>query len=234
MPVFPVDALVGLCRWLRGHSRRSQWLFFGVLLPLALFVVLAVRVYERKSFFFDLPLLYWMRALASPDLDTFFVTVTEQGYRYGVVLTDASIVLMLLGRRYWHAASFAVLSLVGSRFLNIGAKHFFQRERPDLWEAIVPAHGFSFPSAHAMDSMTMVAVLIALLWDIRWRGVLMVLGGMFVLLLSISRIYFGVHYPSDIFGGWSLALVWVAGLYLLMFRDDHRPRLWRQNYTLGC
>ncbi len=50
----------------------------------------------------------------------------------------------------------------------------------------------------------------------------MLLGGMFVLLLSASRIYFGVHYPSDILGGWSAALVWVVGLYGVMSCDDHR------------
>ncbi len=91
-----------------------------------------------------------------------------------------------------------------------------------LWETIAPAHGFSFPSAHAMDAMAMLTVLLVLLRGVRWRGLLMMVPGTFVLLLSASRLYLGVHYPSDILGGWSAALVWVIGLYLLMFRDADR------------
>ncbi|KHL59294.1 phosphatase PAP2 family protein, partial [Xanthomonas cannabis] len=49
----------------------------------------------------------------------------------------------------------------------------------------------------------------------------------FALLVGVSRIYLGVHYPSDILGGWSAALVWVVGLYLVMFRGARRPH-WRK------
>lgn len=71
MPVSPTDAFVGFCRWQRAHVRHHQLLCLGVLLPLGLCVVLAVGVYQRQSFCFDLPLLYWIRTLASPNLDAF-------------------------------------------------------------------------------------------------------------------------------------------------------------------
>ncbi len=146
MPVSPTDAFVGFCRWRRAHVRHHQLLCLGVLLPLGLCVVLAVGVYQRQSFCFDLPLLYWIRTLASPNLDAFFVALTQQGYWYGVVGIDVLIVLILLGQRRWYVAGFAGSSLVGAKLLNIAAKHLFQRERPMLWETIAPAHGFSFPA----------------------------------------------------------------------------------------
>ncbi|ACA13002.1 phosphatase PAP2 family protein [Xylella fastidiosa] len=234
MPVSPTDAFVGFCRWRRAHVRHHQLLCLGVLLPLGLCVVLAVGVYQRQSFCFDLPLLYWIRTLASPNLDAFFVVLTQQGYWYGLVGIDVLIVLILLGQRRWYVAGFAGCSLVGAKLLNIAAKHLFQRERPMLWETIAPAHGFSFPSAHAMDAMAMLTVLLVLLRGVRWRGLLMMVPGTFVLLLSASRLYLGVHYPSDILGGWSAALVWVIGLYLLMFRDADRLLALRSRTDPEC
>jgi undecaprenyl-diphosphatase len=76
-----------------------------------------------------------------------------------------------------------------------------------------------------MGSMTLAAVVVALAWRTRWRWPVAVVAGLFALLVSLSRIYLGVHYPSDILGGWCAALAWVIGLYLICFRRHYRP--WR-------
>ncbi|MBS9452594.1 hypothetical protein KJA64_10715, partial [Xylella fastidiosa subsp. multiplex] len=68
--------------------------------------------------------------------------------------------LILMGQQRWYVAGFAECSSAGAKLLNTAAKHLFQRERPMLWEAIAPAHGFSLPSAHAMDAMAMLTVLL--------------------------------------------------------------------------
>ncbi|SMQ95553.1 phosphatidylglycerophosphatase B [Xanthomonas fragariae] len=109
----------------------------------------------------------------------------------------------------------------------MGAKQFFQRERPSLWESIAPESTFSFPSGHAMGSMTLAAVVVALAWNTRWRWPVTIVASLFALLVGVSRIYMGVHYPTDILGGWSAALVWVVGLYLVMFHGTRRPH-WRK------
>ncbi|NYF19139.1 undecaprenyl-diphosphatase [Xanthomonas sp. JAI131] len=223
----PAERAAGVRHWLRRNAWRIGLLFAGVLLPMGVFVALADEVHELENFYFDEPLLWSMRALTSPGWDRFFSVVTEAGYQYGVIPLDTLIVLLLLGLRRWREAMFAAFSFVGSALLNMSAKQFFQRDRPSLWESIAPEHTFSFPSGHAMGSMTLAAVLIALAWRTRWRWPVLLLASTFALLVGVSRIYLGVHYPSDILGGWCAALVWVLGLYLLMFRGERRPR-WRR------
>ncbi|KIQ23772.1 phosphatase PAP2 family protein [Xanthomonas campestris] len=226
MSVGPAESPAGFKSWLQRNAWRFGLLFAGVLLPLGLFVDLADEVHELENFYFDEPLLWSLRSIASPGLDAFFSIVSNVGYQYGVIPLDIAIVLVLLVLRRWREGTFAALGFVGSALLNLGAKQFFQRHRPSLWESIAPESTFSFPSGHAMGSMTLAAVVIALAWRTRWRWPVTSVAGLFALLVGVSRIYLGVHYPSDILGGWSAALVWVVGLYLVMFRGMRRPH-WR-------
>ena len=65
---------------------------------------------------------------------------------------------------------FAATSILGSLLLNVAAKHSFARMRPDLWKSVSPAGTtYSFPSGHAMGSMTLAAVVVLLCWDVRTR-----------------------------------------------------------------
>ncbi|HYG06724.1 MAG TPA: phosphatase PAP2 family protein [Stenotrophomonas sp.] len=227
MPVRPAESPAGFRHWLASNAWRIVLLFAGVLLPLGVFASLADEVHELEAMFFDDPLLWRFRSWASPGLDAFFVWISRLGYQWGVIPADTLVVLLLLALRRWREATFAFLSFVGSALLNIGAKHFFQRERPGLWDSIAPESTFSFPSGHAMGSMTLAAVLVALAWGTRWRWPVVVAAGVFTVLVGVSRMYLGVHYPSDILAGWCAALAWVTGLYLVLFRGKRRPR-WRR------
>ncbi|WDM66063.1 MULTISPECIES: phosphatase PAP2 family protein [Xanthomonas] len=222
----PAESPASVKTWLRHNAWRMGLLFVGVLVPLGLFVDLADEVHALENVYFDEPLLWSMRSIASPGLDAFFGVISRLGYQYGVIPLDIAIVLVLLALRRWREGTFAALGFGGSALLNMGAKQFFQRDRPSLWESIAPESTFSFPSGHAMGSMTLAAVVIALAWRTRWRWPVTLVASAFALLVGVSRIYLGVHYPSDILGGWSAALVWVVGLYLAMFRGTRRPH-WR-------
>lgn len=214
---------------IRAYMLRNAWwlvlLFTGVLIPLGVFVALADEVHELEALVFDDPLLWRMHGLASPGLNDFFVLMSKVGYQYGVIPVDTLIVLALLAARRWREATFAAVAFVGSALLNLSAKQFFQRDRPSLWESIAPETTFSFPSGHAMGSMTLMAVVVLLAWPTRWRWLAIVVSLAFVLAVGVSRVYLGVHYPSDILGGWAVALAWVAGVYLVMFRNHRQP--WR-------
>jgi len=221
------EPAAGVRHWMARNAWRFVLLFAGVLLPLAGFVALADEVHELEAFYFDAPLLWKMHDVARPSLDAAFVFISRIGYQWGVIPADILIVAVLLLRRRWREASFAALSFAGSALLNIGSKQFFQRDRPTLWESIAPESTYSFPSGHAMGSMTLAAVLVLLAWNTRWRWPALVFGALFAGSVSLSRIYLGVHYPSDILAGWCAALVWVVGCFLVMFRRRHP---WRRRH----
>ena len=82
----------------------------------------------------------------------------------------------------------------------------------------VAHHLDSFPSGHAVGSMALASSLVLLTWRSKWRWLTLMGGGMFVVIVGVSRIYFGLHYASDIVGGWLLALAWTV-LLAALFRS---------------
>ncbi len=198
-------------------------LFVVLLLPLWLFGGLAEEVHEGEAFAFDVPLLEWAHGLHSPARDRVFLFFTHAGYEWGVVPFDVLLVLALGALRRHREAFFAGVALAGSGILNVAAKHYFGRARPSLWESLLPETTYSFPSGHAMGSMTLAAVLVLLAWRTRWRLPVLAVMSLFVVMVGLSRVYLGVHYPSDILAGWAAALAWTLGVFLLVFRRTYRP-----------
>jgi membrane-associated phospholipid phosphatase len=196
----------------RRHWGRLVALFFGVLLPLGIFAALAEDVVERKKFWWDEPVLRWLHAQATPALDTVMVWISRLGIWWGLVPFDVAVVLVLLVRRRWGRATFFALAVAGAGLLDVLTKEIFGRERPTLWPSIAPAQSFSFPSGHAMGSAAAVAASAVLLWRTRARWPVVIGGTAWVLLVSGSRAYLGVHYPSDLAAAWVAALAWVCGL----------------------
>jgi hypothetical protein len=85
-------------------------------------------------------------------------------------------------------------------------KAVVQRPRPHLWHIDTPTLGYSYPSAHAMNSLTLVAaVLLTVTSHRRW---VVVIGSVYVVLVGVSRVWLGAHFPTDILGGWLLGLGW--------------------------
>ncbi len=216
--------------FLREHGWRLLMVFIGLLLPLWGFGALVETLHEGEAFAFDVPVLQALHAMANAGLDRVFILASALGYAWGVVPADALLVVFLALRRRFREGAFAAISILGSLLLNVLAKHSFARARPDLWQSIAPAETtYSFPSGHAMGSMTLALVVVLLCWYPRsrwgwgWRWPVTVIAALFVLVVGLSRIYLGVHYPSDILAGWTAASVWVVGVYGLVFYGTLRP-----------
>ncbi|PJK11533.1 hypothetical protein CO608_00735 [Lysobacteraceae bacterium NML08-0793] len=208
---------------LRQHGLRQALLFAAIVLPLWGFGELAESIYNGEIIPFDLPILLWMEAHHAPALDALMLFFSAIGYQYGVVPVDVLWVMLLAWRRCWPEGWFAGLSLAGAALLNVAAKHYFARPRPTLWTSIAPEATYSFPSGHAMGSMALAAVWVLLAWRTRARWPVMALMLVFVPMVGISRIYLGVHYPSDILAGWMAAIAWVVGSYWVIFGRSQRP-----------
>jgi undecaprenyl-diphosphatase len=203
-------------RFVSRESWRILIAFLAILVPLSGFASLAEELREGEGFFFDQPILLALHQLATPGVDFFFVWMSKLGYQYGVLPLDVAIAAWLVWKRRYRDALFFVLAVVGSLLVNLGAKNHFTRLRPDLWAPIAPEMSFSFPSGHAMGSMTLGAALALLAWPTRARWWVFAGAAAFVLLVGMSRVYLGVHYPSDILAGWTAASAWVLAMHWLV------------------
>ena len=212
--------------FLRKYGWRLFLLLVGLMLPLWGFAELADEVREGEPFEFDEPILYLARDLANAGFDRAFQLFSALGYEWGVVPLDILLVAALALKRRVREALFAGLALAGSALLNLGTKQLFARERPSLWESIAPEHTYSFPSGHAMGSMTLAWVCVLLAWRTRWRFPVLAVVTAFTLLVGLSRVYLGVHFPSDILAGWAAASIWAVACFFMVFRHHRHP--WEQ------
>lgn len=211
--------------FLRRRLLRLALLFVGLLLPLWGFAELADEIHEDEPLAFDAPILHFARDLAGEGLDQVFLFFSAVGYQWGVVPFDIALIATLAWRRRMREGVFAGVAIVGSALLNLSTKQFFARDRPSLWESIAPETTYSFPSGHAMGSATLAWVLLLLAWRTRWRWPVAIAMAAFAAMVAFSRVYLGVHYPSDILAGWAAASAWTVSVYLLVFRNGARP--WR-------
>jgi undecaprenyl-diphosphatase len=206
-----------LKKFLVTRWRSLLLLLIGVYIPLQVFGELAEEVWENEGGFpWDVPILLAIHQTASPQMDIFATTLTQFGVFWGVFPVTVVIALVLLRRRRWRSLAYLLTTLLGSIVINRTAKGALHRVRPHLWESPAPEFDYGFPSGHAMSSMTLVAALIILTWNTRWRLPVLIFGGLFVLAIGWTRLYLGVHYPSDILAGWMVSIAWAIGVSFLI------------------
>jgi len=192
-------------------ARRIAWI--AVVAWLA-FAACAIAMSTGATDAIDAAGLRWMHVHAASSLDGLAGWLARAGYGRGVLPFDALLVLGLLVLRRRGDATFAALALGGGLLLNKALKLAFARPRPVLdWPAAEVQHTFSFPSGHAMATATLATVLILLAWrgqsgPPRWRWPAATLAVGFALLVGVSRVYLGVHHPSDVAAGWAMGVAW--------------------------
>lgn len=202
-------------RWLQRNWQLLLFLF-GAYLPLAIFVVLAVQVWQLQGGLdWDISLMMAIHAASSPQLDQFAALWTNFGTKWGVFPATALVGLGLLYARRWRWLVYWLITLLGCALINRTAKIWLHRVRPTLWEH-APVGEFSFPSGHAMASMGFVMALVVLTWNRPWRIWVWLFGGLFVVSIAWTRLYLGVHYPSDIVAGWMMSIAWAVAVSLLV------------------
>ncbi len=162
---------------------------------------------------------FWLHNFTSLPLDLLFGFATTVGGIEGTLVMAAILFLILLYKRQFGWAALVFITEGGGILLNTIFKDFFHRARPELWESspgINRPLSYSFPSGHATMSMCFFGLLIYLgfhffqrpLWRWWWAVLMLVL----IMLVGLSRIYFGVHYPTDVLGGYILGGFWLLSL----------------------
>lgn len=194
-------------RWIWRRLAIVSVLF---ILPLVLFMELADGVKERDTLRFDEAVLRTVNTFASPVLDDLMVLVTHLGGVIGVLIATVGLLLLLWRRRMRRMAVLLVAGVGGAAVLNVLLKAFYQRDRPELWERLVVENSYSFPSGHAMASGALACSLIVIFWSTRWRWWVVPGAGIYMISVGVSRLYLGVHYPTDVVSGWLVSAAWIA------------------------
>ncbi|MDB5268600.1 MAG: hypothetical protein JWP58_1640 [Hymenobacter sp.] len=214
---------------LRIHKMLLLALLAGLVLPWVVFVNVAEDIWEHGGFIGDKQILELLHAHATPGQDKLALALTAAGDPLPMGILAVLITLGLAGWGTRRQAWFFGLSVGGAMALNVLVKALFARPRPALWLSLKPAFYYSFPSGHAMGAAAVATALGFLLWQHRGHWLAWVLGPLFALAVGWSRMYLGVHYPSDVLAGWTGAVGWVAGLHLLFSPKFHElRRFWRE------
>lgn len=211
--------------WLNLHRARVAVLVFGAIVPLLLFAEFAEDVVEHERFGFDEPVMHALHALESGPANGLMTALSFFGMTGGVVPLAIGLGVWFAYRRDWARLQYWIASIGGAALLNVAAKLTFARERPSIWQSIAPESTYSFPSGHAVVSMATMAALVVLTWRTRWRLPIAAVALVFVFGVGVSRVYLGVHYPSDILAGWVASLAWVVGVTTMFWDRIEATRL---------
>lgn len=216
------------------NETRKKFIFSAIVavLPFLYFAIIGfsdwtnvtAQDYKVGAFFYD---------LRTPMRTVIAIGITRLGDIETQTIVTVAITLLLFIFKKWRTGLWYGLTvLIGALLINGFVKEIYQRVRPDQIEHLVEQGGYSFPSGHAMGSVIVYGGLIFLgvrLFKsniVKWTiGIIL---GSLILLIGLSRIYVGVHYPSDVIGGFSLGFAWlaisIALLGLKITHDESRPK----------
>jgi undecaprenyl-diphosphatase len=233
-------------RFLRKHlvqrDREELLLLVGLLALLGItFVVvsLAGEVLEGDTQQFDERILAALRKADDPStplgprwLEIAAHDITSLGSATVLGLTVVAVVGFLLLQGLIRNAAFVLVASVGGWFLNDLLKALFARPRPSIVPHLREVFTMSFPSGHALTSAVVFLTLGALLMRVADRRIVkfycMAVAIFATLLVGTTRVYLGVHYPTDVLAGWMIGASWALLCWLLARVLDRRAGLRRE------
>jgi undecaprenyl-diphosphatase len=203
--------------------------FVSAVAALLIFGELAERVWRHQAIAFDAAVRNGLHSLASPALTEFFRVVTHFGSELFLVPFGAFVIWRLVAAGRRHAAVLFTLAAAGGEALDYVLKMIFRRTRPEVFFGYTLPHSYSFPSGHSMLSACFFGVLAAVVaprFASPWKKLAVwTAAAVASLLIGASRIYLGVHYPSDVLAGYAAAVIWVLTIragYAFWLRRERR------------
>lgn len=216
------DAIFGMVRLIARHVTSVTavfgiFLMSGAVIAIAAtwgFAELAGHVRQGKTQQFDDAVMHWIGAHQDPRLESAMLEITALGTGtvVGVIVLIAGMFLWLNAHK--HSAILLVAATLGGIVLDNLLKIGFSRPRPRIFEWGTHAVSSSFPSGHAMSSVVVYGTVAYLAGRLQQqpssRVLTMMLAAAIIAAISVSRVYLGVHYPSDILAGVMIGVAWAG------------------------
>jgi undecaprenyl-diphosphatase len=220
-------------RRLSSHGLRYLIAFLIIALSLWIFVGIAEEVVEGDSLAFDRAILEALRTpgdLSDPVGPVWFEQavrdVTALGGTTILTLITVAVVGFLLLERKPRTIAFLLLAVIGGLLLSMALKAGFDRPRPDFLPHGQEVYTASFPSGHSMNSaivyLTLASILASAHRARRVKVYVVTAAIVITALVGVSRVYLGVHWPTDVLAGWTAGAAWSVFCWLLMHRMQQR------------
>lgn len=182
---------------------KKKYIISGIFF--LLFMIITILMLTNNTKVFDDTIYNYIYSFRSDFLDTLFKSITKFANTITVILLVVLLMIFLERKSMWTL----LITVVSTVSLNQILKHTIRRIRPDHLR-LIKEGGFSFPSGHSMISIALYGSLIYLVYkNIKnkiVKTILIVLLTILILEIGISRIYLGVHYPTDVLAGFCLAI----------------------------
>lgn len=176
------------------------------------FALIAYFVSKDSVIMFDTIIRQWFYDLRNPFLNGIMIFITYLGNWQSVVLL-CLVLLIIKKTRKSIGLTVSVTAIISTVLYKI-IKEIFKRARPDVAVRIIKQGGYSFPSGHSFNCIVIYGLLIYLIGryckNKKTANILTALISILIFLIGISRIYVGVHFPTDVLGGWSLGIAFLV------------------------
>ncbi len=192
---------------------HSKLRFSLLLITLVGFGSMTLLIKENDIVYFDKVIISFIQSFETPFLTSTmkFFSFIGSGSSINFIVIISIIVLYFFFHHRSELLLF-ILVLMGSHYLFRLLKEIFHRARPDL-HRLIEIGGYSFPSGHATNAITVYGILSFLLWrhipTQCGRSLLVIFSTIMILTIGFSRIYLGVHYPSDVIAGYFAGAFWL-------------------------
>ncbi|MGG1514545.1 phosphatase PAP2 family protein [Paenibacillus oryzisoli] len=178
------------------------------------FGLIGVLISDKQLTDFDEAIIKSIQGYESPTITCIMKVFTFIGGGIPVgIITILAILFLFIVLHHRMELTLLIAVVIGSALINTVLKIAYHRSRPMI-HRIIEANGFSYPSGHSMTAFSLYGVLAFLLWrhikTSSGRITLVVLSSLMVLLIGVSRVYLGVHYPTDVLGGFLASSCWLT------------------------
>lgn len=213
-------------------SQLSIPFIIGVI-SLVAFSFMAFFVSANKVVQFDSTIITFVQGFENSALTIVMKIFTFIGDTNSVIVLSILVIIFLyVVLKHRVELILFIAAIIGSALLNQLLKYSFQRARPEL-HRLIEIDSYSFPSGHAMNAFTVYTIISFLLWrhipSRTGRTILIIISAIMIITIGISRIYLGVHYPSDIIAGYFASGCWL-GLAIWFFQKYQENRCERLRY----
>ena len=180
-----------------------------------LFIFSVLTLFTPSLHHFDLVMVEWMSQHRTVQLNTISITLSVMGgMPFVLFLTTIWCLHQAWCKKYTNIV-FTSLGLIGSIATVWLLKYIISRPRPPEMYHLVNSYGASFPSAHSIYAAALGCLAIYLSQKHPQHTLICLCAFIWLLIMGFSRVYLGVHFPSDVLAGWSISFIWITLLYML-------------------